>query len=343
MTPLENVLLSNYSTMRLGGPARYLIEIHSAPEVEPAVAWATERNLPAVMIGGGSNIIWPDEGYAGLVMVNRINGYELQDQTTQVFVTVGAGEPWDSVVDRTVAEGLSGIEQLSLIPGSTGATPVQNVGAYGREIAEVLVCVQAYDLKDKKMIILPQSECGFSYRSSRFKTTDKGRFLITSVTLALTRTPPFPPYYAAVESYLREHEIKRPGSADIREAVIAIRNAKLPDPAVVANCGSFFHNPVIPMEQLDDLRGQYPTIAYWPTAEGKAKVSAGWLLEKLGLKGYHEPTTGMAIWDKQALVFVNENAPNTAALLAFRDAIIEAVQKKFGITLEQEPELIKYD
>lgn len=340
MKPLENVPLSAYSTMRLGGPARYLLEIHSALEIEAAVSWAEEQNLPLIMIGGGSNIIWSDAGYEGLVLVNKISGYEVQDQTSQVFITVGSGEPWDSVVVRTVAEGLSGIEQLSLIPGTTGATPIQNVGAYGREIADVLVCVQAYDRTEKKMVVVPKIDCGFAYRTSRFKAVDKGRFLITSVTLALVRTSPFPPYYATVETYLREHDIKRPSSAQIREAVVAIRSSKLPDPAIVANCGSFFHNPIIPIDQLDELRDQYPSITYWPTNEGQAKVSAAWLLERLGLKGYHEPSTGMAIWDKQALVFVNERAPNTAALLAFRDAISAAVQKKFGIILEQEPELI---
>lgn len=340
MKPLENVPLSAYSTMRLGGPARYLIEIHSALEIQPAVTWAEEQNLPVIMIGGGSNIIWSDTGYEGLVLVNKISGYDMQDQGSQIFITVGSGEPWDSVVVRTVNEGLSGIEQLSLIPGTTGATPIQNVGAYGREIADVLVCVAAYDRTERRMVVLPKTDCGFAYRTSRFKTDDKGRFLISSVTLALSRTPPFPPFYATVENYLRDHSIKRPTSAQIREAVVSIRNSKLPDPAVVANCGSFFHNPIIPIDQLEELRDQYPSITYWPVDGDKAKISAAWLLEKLGLKGYHEPSTGMAIWDKQALVFVNENAPNTAALLAFRDAITAAVQKKFGIALQQEPELI---
>jgi UDP-N-acetylmuramate dehydrogenase len=338
--PQTNVALKDYSTMRLGGSAKYLMDITLSSQIGPAIEWAEAQKLPLVMIGGGSNIVWTDAGFPGLVMVNKISGFEIQDQGEQSFVTIGSGESWDSVVRRAVEAGLSGIEALSLIPGTTGATPIQNVGAYGTEISSVLVCVQAYDRAEKKMLVLYKTECGFAYRTSRFKTTDKGRFFITSVTLSLTKTPPFPPFYAPVENYLREHDMKRPTSAQVREAVIAIRSSKLPDPKLIANCGSFFHNPIIPMEQLEELRDQYPTIVYWSLDSEQVKISAGWLLEKLGLKGYREPNTGMAIWDKQALVFVNENAKSTAQLLAFRDAIMAAVQKKFGITLIQEPELI---
>jgi UDP-N-acetylmuramate dehydrogenase len=326
--------------MRLGGNADYLVDITEPSHIPQALEWAESKGLPSIMIGGGSNIIWSDQGYKGLVMVNKIAGFEVQHQGEQSFVTVGAGEPWDSVVARTLQQELSGIEQLSLIPGTTGATPIQNVGAYGREIAEVLVTVQAYDKTEKKMVVIPKSDCEFAYRTSRFKTKDKGRFFITSVTLALTKNPPMPPFYASVAEYLKEHKIQRPSSAQIREAVIYIRTNKLPDPKVVANCGSFFHNPIIEVSQFDKLQANFPEIKGWPTSNGKIKVSAAWLLEQLGLKGYHEPNTGMAIWDKQPLVFVNENAPNTASLLAFRNAIIEAVKQKYGITLKQEPELI---
>jgi UDP-N-acetylmuramate dehydrogenase len=340
MQPAENVSLKNHSTMRLGGMARYMLDIHSAAEIAPAVTWAEQNNLPIIMIGSGSNIIWTDSGYSGLVLVNKIPGYEMQLSGDQAFLTVGGGENWDSVVERTVAEGFSGIEQLSLIPGTTGATPVQNVGAYGREIAEVLVSVQAYDKTAKQMINIPKIDCGFAYRTSRFKTTDKGRFFITSITLSLTQNPPLPPFYAALQRYLDENKITEHTPQTIRDAVIAIRSSKLPDPAKVANCGSFFGNPIISMTQLRQLLERFPNIVYWEVGDNQAKVSAAWLLEYLGLKGYHEPNTGMAIWDKQALVLVNEKAPNTVSLLAFRDAILAAVQKKFGITLEQEPELL---
>lgn len=326
--------------MRLGGNAAYLLDISDANQIGPALEWADAQQLPAIMIGGGSNIVWSDKGYNGLVMVNKIAGFEVQLQGDQTFIIVGAGEPWDSVVARSILQELSGLEQLSLVPGTTGATPIQNVGAYGRETSDVLVCVQAYDKVDKKIVVIPKIDCGFAYRTSRFKTTDKGRFFITSVTYALTKNDPMPPFYASLEKYLKERKITRPNSAQVREAVIAIRTAKLPDPKLVANCGSFFANPIIESGQLTELQDKFPEISFWLTDDGRVKLSAAWMLEQLGLKGYREPNTGMAIWDKQALVMVNENAPNTASLIAFRDAIIAAVKQKFGITLEQEPELI---
>lgn len=338
--PKTNIPLKDYSTMRLGGNAAYLLDITSASQIAKAIEWADAKNIPVIMIGGGSNIIWNDAGFNGLVLVNKIPGYEVQHQGEQSFITAGAGEPWDSVVARSVLEELSGIEQLSLIPGTTGATPIQNVGAYGREIADVLVCVQAYDRQEKKIVVIPKVDCGFAYRTSRFKLADKGRFFITSVTLALTKNPPMPPYYASLESYLTEKQISHPTSTQIREGVIAIRNSKLPDPKIVANCGSFFANPIIDSSELTALQDKFPQVSYWLTDDGRAKVSAGWLLEQLGLKGYKEPNTGMAIWDKQALVLVNESAPNTASLIAFRDAIVNAVKAKYDITLQQEPELI---
>lgn len=340
MKPKENVPLSNYSTMRLGGPARFLTEIHKPEEIPQALAWAEERNLKTIMIGVGSNIVWQDTGFDGLVLVNKIMGFELQKQEYSSFATIASGEPWDSVVARIVEENLSGVEHLSLIPGTTGATPVQNVGAYGREIAEVLVCVQAYDSLEKKMVVIPKAECGFSYRKSRFNTTDKGRFYITSITLTLSHTNPMPPFYGSLQAYLSKEGITKYTPQTIRNAVIAVRNSKLPDPAKVANCGSFFKNPLVGYEQLHSLLEKYPDIKYWETGEDSYKISAAWLMDKMGLKGYHEPNTGMAIWDKQPLVFVNEKAKNTASLLAFRDAIIKRAKDNFGVTLQQEPELI---
>lgn len=338
----QNVLLKDYSTMRLGGPAKYLCEVQDYHDLATICDWAEDNDLPVMMIGAGSNIIWGDQGYPGVVIVNKIPGFDIQDQGEQQFIIAGAGEEWDSVVSRSVEAGLSGIEQLSLIPGTTGGMPVQNAGAYGKEIADVLVCVQAYDRKDRKMIVLPKNECGFDYRTSRFKGEDKGRFLITSITMSLTKKPPMPPYYSGVTDYLKAKNIPQQGltSKVLRDAIIDIRQVKLPDPKVVANCGSFFHNPVISMLELEEIRQNYPSIVYWQVGDDLAKISAGWLLEQLGLKGYHEPNTGMAIWDKQALVLVNEKATSTAQLIAFRDAIVKACQDRFGITLTQEPELI---
>lgn len=338
--PQTNISLKDYSTMRLGGNAAYLMDITAATQVGPAVQWAEAQGIPVMMIGGGSNIVWRDEGFNGLILVNKIAGYEVRHEGEQSFVIAGAGEPWDSVVARSVHEELSGLESLSLIPGSTGATPIQNVGAYGQETSNVLVSLEAYDKQLKKRVILPNTDCGFGYRTSRFKTTDRGRFFITQVTFSVTKNHPMPPFYASVERYLKEHNIQKPTPLQIREAVIAIRTSKLPDPKEVANCGSFFSNPIVDSDKLSELLQEYPKMVYWLTDDGRVKLSAGWMLEQLGLKGYHELNTGMAMWHKQALVMVNEKAPNTASLLAFRDAIIKAVQDKFGVTLEQEPELI---
>lgn len=340
LQPKTNVPLSQHSTMRLGGPAKYLLEITSIEQIGPALEWAAEHNCKTIMIGDGSNIIWSDQGFDGLVLVNKIAGFEIKDKGDKAIVIIAAGENWDSAVERTVKAGLSGIEHLSLIPGTTGATPVQNVGAYGKEIADTLVDVQVYDTLEQKMVNIPNEECGFSYRKSRFNGRDKGRFLITGVTLNLSKSPPTPPFYGSLQNYLEQHQITTYTPQTIREAVIAVRNSKLPDPAKVANCGSFFANPIVDKVKLAELLEKYPKIPNWVVDSEKSKISAAWIMEQLGLKGYHEPNTGMAIWDKHALVLVNEKAPNTAALLAFRDAIIKRAEEKFGLSLKQEPELI---
>lgn len=337
----QHVSLKDYSTMRLGGTAAYMVDVHNREEVQQAIVWAEEKNLPVMMIGGGSNIIWRDEGFAGLIIVNKIMGFEEQQEDEEnYFVHVGAGENWDSVVERTVTKGMTGIEALSLIPGTAGATPVQNVGAYGQEIAQTLVVVEAYDRQKKQMVNIQNMECGFGYRTSRFKTTDRGRFFITGITLHLLHGNPQPPYYAALEQYLNENNITERSPQAIRTAVIAIRSSKLPDPAVVANNGSFFANPVISEGQLVGLQSNYPNIPHWPAGEGLVKIPAAWLIEQAGLKGINDPETGMMTWPKQPLVLVNEHAQSTAQLLQFRQKILDAIQQKFNITLEQEPELL---
>ncbi|MGH7192873.1 MAG: UDP-N-acetylmuramate dehydrogenase, partial [Candidatus Saccharimonadales bacterium] len=322
-------------------------------QVQEAVKWAADRKLPVVMIGGGSNIVWGDKGFPGLVVVNRIRGYEVfEEDETDVYLTVGAGEPWDSVVERSVGAGLTGIEALSLIPGTAGATPVQNVGAYGQEIAQTLTTVEAYDARDGRFVTLAGGDCGFSYRDSRFKTgPDHGRFFITGLTLHLRRGNPLPPFYGSVQTYFDENKISEVTPAALRQAVVAIRQAKLPDPAVVRNTGSFFANPIINQFQFSELQQRFQNIPHWAVTDtavdgtvsgGKegVKLSAAWLIEQAGFKDHHDEATGMATWPRQSLVLVNEKARSTADLLAFKQKIIDAVQAKFGVTLQQEPELI---
>lgn len=340
---LENVPLNNYSTMRLGGTAAFLTEVSTRQEIIEAANWAAERGLPIMVIGEGSNIIWDDDGYPGLVVVNKILGITVSaDSDISTYITAGAGEHWDSFVDHTVQQGLTGIEFLSLIPGTVGATPVQNVGAYGAEVSETITTIEAYDTTEKKMVIIRGGECDFSYRNSRFKTADKGRYLITAVTFFLQKSNPVGPFYGAVETYLREHAIDAAGvtPAVIREAVIAIRSSKLPDPKLVANNGSFFANPIISTNELTQLLADYPDIPRWEMPDNRTKLSAAWLIEQAGFKDYHDAETGMATWHKQPLVLVNEHAETTAQLKSFRQKILDAVQAKFNITLEQEPELV---
>ncbi len=338
---LQNVSLVSYSTMGLGGSASYLVEVANRMEVLEALSWAASKQLPVIMIGGGSNIIWGDNGYKGLVIVNKIRHYELfEEDETNTYLTLGSGEPWDEVVAKTVAAGLTGIEALSLIPGTAGATPIQNVGAYGQEISQTLTTVEAFDTQAGDFVTLAGSDCGFAYRTSRFKTTDKGRFYITGLSLHLSKGNPMPPFYGAVQTYFDEHKVSTYTPAALREAVMWIRSNKLPDPALVRNTGSFFANPIVADAELFELKNLYTDIPNWPQDDGKVKLSAAWLIDQAGFKDYHDEATGMATWPKQALVLINEHAKSTQDLLAFKQKIVEAVQAEFNITLVQEPEMI---
>ncbi|HVS78885.1 MAG TPA: UDP-N-acetylmuramate dehydrogenase [Candidatus Saccharimonadales bacterium] len=337
----ENVSLAAYSTMRLGGAARYLAEVKNEQSLQQLISWAQSGSLPMIMVGRGSNIVWRDEGFNGLVLVNRIMGRDvLAEDDHALSVKVGAGENWDKLVEWTVKKKLTGIEYMSLIPGTAGAAPVQNIGAYGGELAYSLLELTAYDTKFNSFITLQNHECGFSYRSSRFKTTDKGRFFITSITLNLRKSNPAPPFYEALQAYLDQHDIHKYTPEVVRKAVMDIRQSKLPDPEKISNNGSFFTNPIIDTANYQRLQQTYPDIKAWPTSDGRVKVAAGWLVEKAGFKGVSDQQTGMATWPNQALVLVNQNAQHTADLLAFKQKIVSQVQQLFGITLEQEPELL---
>ena len=340
MNVVENVSLRDYSAMRLGGKARFFGQAASEDELKKLIAWAKKQDVPMIVVGEGSNIIWRDKGFDGLLIANRITGREVLDEDEKsATIRVGAGEVWDSIVEWTVRKDLSGIEFLSAIPGLTGAAPVQNIGAYGAEISQTLVELNALDTHSDEFVVIKNQACGFAYRTSRFKTTDKGRFIITSITLKLSKSPPAPPFYESLEKYLAKRKIKDYTPRAIREAVTAIRAIKLPSPARVANNGSFFTNPIIDKKQFEQLQKNYPDIKGWPHGT-KVKVSAGWLLEEAGFKGVHDQQTGMGTWPAQALVLVNEHAKNTADLLTFKQKIQTKVHQVFGIVLEQEPELL---
>ena len=341
MNVQTQVALRDYSTMRLGGTAAYLAEVKDRAELVEALEWAEKQKVPVIMIGGGSNIIWRDEGYSGLVLVNRIMRYEdYNEDGANHYITIGAGENWDKVVKRTAEAGLTGIEALSLIPGTAGATPVQNVGAYGQEIANTLVTVEAYDMHEHKFITIAGPDCGFGYRTSRFKTNDRSRFYITAITLHLLHGNPQPPFYAALQKYFDEHSITEFTPQTVRKAVIDIRSHKLPDPASVANNGSFFANPIVDEGTVAQLIADFGDVPHWQLGGERIKLSAAWLVERAGFKNFHDPETGMATWEPQPLVFVNEHAKSTADLISFRDRIMTAVQNKFHVTLQQEPEIL---
>lgn len=330
-----NIPLKNYTTMRLGGPARFMTEVHTPEEVAEVCKKATSQGLKIFILGGGSNVIVPDNGFDGIVVRNRIPGFEVVDEPGRATIKIGAGENWDEVVKRTVDLNLSGIEAMSAIPGTAGAAPVQNVGAYGQEIAETLVSLEAYDILGDSFVTLQNSDCGFSYRHSIFRGAAAGRYVITSITLRLYKTPPQPPFYKAVQDYFDTHAITIFTPAAIRDAVIAIRTDKLPDPALLPNTGSFFKNAIIEDWQLDELRKEYPDIPTYDLPDGRFKIPTGWLIEQTGLKG--KTLHGMRVHDKNALVLINESAQNYSDLAAARDEIIGAVRDKFHIIIEQEP------
>ncbi|MBX4190536.1 UDP-N-acetylmuramate dehydrogenase [Candidatus Saccharibacteria bacterium] len=337
----ENINLAEHSTMRLGGKARFAAEVKSPADVHAGWDWAQSKGLPVIMIGRGSNIIWRDEGFGGLLLINKIMGrVVVADEPHATTIKIGAGENWDKIVEWTVKKKLTGVEFMSLIPGTVGAAPVQNIGAYGGELSDSLLELEAFDTKFNAFVKLQNHECSFSYRSSRFKTADHGRFFITSITLNLKKINPMPPFYETLQNYLDEHGIDEYTPKSIRKAVIKIRQSKLPDPEKVSNNGSFFTNPIVDAAKFTALQQTYPDIKGWQVLDGRYKVAAGWLVDKAGFKGVHDPQTGMATWPAQALVLVNEKAKTTKDLLTFRQQIINKVQQMFGVTLEQEPELL---
>lgn len=331
-----NIPLKNYTTMKLGGHARFMADVHNVNETIEVCRNARTQQLPIFILGGGSNIIVHDEGFSGIVIRNRIMGFEVQgEENGRVTLKIGAGENWDEVVKRSVDMNLSGIEAMSAIPGTAGAAPVQNVGAYGQEIAETLVSLEAYDIQGDRLVQLTNADCGFSYRHSIFRGEAAGRYIITSITIQLYRTPPQPPFYKALQDYFDANNITIFTSQIVRDAVIAIRTDKLPDPTVVANSGSFFKNAIIEDWQLNDLKKEYPDVPTYDMPDGRFKIPTGWLIEQTGLKG--QILHGMRVHDKNALVLINESASSYADLASARDEIMGAVRDKFRIIIEQEP------
>lgn len=335
-----NTPLSYLTTMQLGGPAT-VVTCTTRDDIEQIVQRAKAEQKPYFVLGGGSNVIASDNGFAGYIILNRIAGFDIIDSDeTSTTVRVGAGENWDHTVAGFVDMRLSGCEAMSAIPGTVGATPVQNVGAYGQEIADTLVELEAYDTDKQAWVTLDNAACRFSYRNSIFKDTTARHHIIANITLRLRKTPMQPPFYDSLQRYLDTHSITDYSPASIRQAVVAIRADKLPDPAKIPNTGSFFKNPIVERAVVQSLLAEHPNMPHFPLPNGDEKLAAGWLIEQSGLKGY--AAHGFATHDKNALVVVNRDARHYDDLQRFAAEIVDTVRSRFGVTLSQEPEILPF-
>ena len=336
MDVMTNISLKQYTTMKLGGEARYMATADSASDVVSLYRNARKENLPIFVLGGGSNVITHDEVFEGIVLLNKIKGFEVISETDETTdVKIGAGEVWDEVVEKAIGLGLQGIEAMSGIPGTAGAAPVQNVGAYGQEIADTLISLEAYDSKTDTIVTISADECDFSYRNSIFRDKEKGRYCILSITLRLNKSEPKPPYYASLQKYIDENDIREVNLSVIRVAVLNIRSEKLPDPAELPSAGSFFKNALVEKWKLEELQREYSDIPNYAMSDGRYKIPTGWLIDKAGLRGYR--SHGMRVYEKNALVLVNDSATGYDDLAAIREEIVQIVFDKFGIKIEQEP------
>jgi UDP-N-acetylmuramate dehydrogenase len=345
----ENVPLAPLSTLGVGGTARHYARVSSADEVLGAVDWARARDLPLFVLGGGSNVVLSDAGHPGLVLHLATRGVETRREGARVEVTAEAGEPWDELVASAVAQGWAGVECLSGIPGLVGATPIQNVGAYGQDVSETVVSVEALDLTTGRVERLASEECAFAYRDSRFKSADKGRFIVLRVTYALRPGGPPSVRYAELARRLEEQGLAEPSLADVRETVVALRRRKsmvldAQDPNA-RSVGSFFTNPIVSAAFADDLEAavrregliredEHPP--RFPARDGHVKLSAAWLIEKSGLaKGYGRGNVGLS--SRHTLAIVNRGGAAASEVVALAREVRDRVRARFGVTLVPEP------
>ena len=349
-----NVPLAPRTTLELGGRARWLAHATSEAEVVEALDWAAGKAVPVAVLAGGSNTIIPDDGFPGLVLVPALRGLSFEDDRAgAVRVTVGAGEPWDALVQETVARDLAGLECLSGIPGSAGATPIQNVGAYGQEVSETVREVRVLRVRDRATETRTPTQCGFAYRDSAFKR-DPGKVIVLSVTFALRRGGPPALRYGELIHALGEPPGSRgPRLAEVRAAVLALRRRKsmVFDPADPnhRSAGSFFTNPAVDTQTADAVAAQAVAeglvasadeVPRYPTEDGRVKLAAGWLIERAGLaKGTRRGPVGLST--QHALALVHHGGGRTEDLLAFADEVRDAVRARFGVSLEREPRLLE--
>ena len=351
MRVLENIPLAPLTTIKVGGPARYFVEGKDAGEVQEAVAFSRAHDLPLLVLGGGSNLVVADSGWPGLVLKIAIEGIEQRSSTDEngnVIFDAGAGESWDKFVSRSVMARCAGVECLSGIPGSVGGTPVQNVGAYGQEVAETIASVLVLDLKDGEIRELCREACGFSYRSSIFNTTERDRFIVLRVSYALTPNEKPRLAYADLQRHFAGRETL-PDLAETREAVRHIRALKgmliVAGDADCQSAGSFFKNPVLSENQHEDLSRRAAarglTVPSYPALTTHKKVSAAWLVERSGFtKGYCYGRAASS--RKHALAIVNRGSATAAENIALKEQIQLRVQEIWGIHLEPEPVMVGF-
>jgi len=344
----ENVPLAPLTTLQVGGPARYFAEAATEEDVREAVEFANRRALPLFVMGGGSNLVVADAGWKDLALKIAIGGVTSRREHDALLFDVGAGANWDEFVAQAVVQNCAGVECLSGIPGSVGGTPVQNVGAYGQEVAETIESVRALDRKEDRAVILPNDACGFRYRGSIFNSTERGRYIILRVSYRLTPGGPPKLKYADLRTYFaaRTHQ---PSLAEVREAVLQIRQSKgmriVPGDPDCRSVGSFFKNPVLSESQFADLvgcaEGRGLQIPAYPAPDAQRKVSAAWLVEHSGFsKGFTLGAAGIS--HKHALALINTGTARAADIIRLKERIQQGVQEAWGVLLEPEPEFVGF-
>lgn len=336
----ENYSLLPHNSFHIDCPARYFASFSSVEQLSELGEFAFPRQVvaPALVLGGGSNILLrgPVDGW---VFHNQIKGIQLdREEDDQVWVSAGAGESWHQLVMHTIGNGWGGLENLSLIPGSVGAAPMQNIGAYGVELKDSFYSLEAWHLADRRLVRFSAAECEFGYRESIFKKAAGGQYIITRVQFQLSKTPRYNISYGAISQELEKMGVQELSLRAVSDAVIRIRRSKLPDPAQIGNAGSFFKNPSIPSTQFEIVKKEFPEIVAYPNHDGSVKLAAGWLIEQCGWKGYRSGDAGCH--ERQALVLVNYGHATGTEILELSQQIQDSVREKFGVELEREVNLV---
>jgi len=335
----QNVNLVSFNTFHIQAVANYFSSFKDVVELESLLGFADEKKIrKELILGGGSNILFT-KNFDGIVLRNEIKGIQIvKENDNHVYVKAGAGENWHQFVMYCVENNYAGIENLSLIPGNVGASPMQNIGAYGVEIKDVFYELEAFHKQEKVIEKFSLEDCAFGYRESVFKNKYKDQFIITSVTYRLNKKPSFNTSYGAITQELEKMGEKELSIQAISQAVINIRTSKLPDPKEVGNAGSFFKNPIISNKQYLQLKETFPHIVAFPASGDHTKLAAGWLIEQCGWKGYRKGDAGC--YPKQALVLVNYGAALGKEIFDLSEEILESVENKFGIQLEREVNIV---